>query len=132
MLDGGFIIRVASRHHVDHYPQPRVGDRSDIIYWSARNNYQFGWSYIPFKSLPAYVAITTLKQLKNGVRHRNLRLPLAGMWAAAGDSFRTWPQRSPASAGAYRAFQELSRRKVLRLSDVRAILKKNGKQLASA
>jgi glycosyltransferase involved in cell wall biosynthesis len=132
MLDAGTVVRVASRHHVDHYPQPRIGDRSDIIYWSARNILQFGWTYVPLKNLPSYFVVTALKQIKNGFHHRNVRLPLAGIWAALGDCYRTWHQRTPSSAGAYRAFQELSRRKVLRLSEVNAILVKNGKQLASA
>ena len=99
---------MASRHHVDHYPQPRVGDRSDILYWSARNNYQFGWNYVPLRSLPPFLAITTLKQIKNGISKRNLFQPLAAMCASVGDSWRLWDQRSPVSNGAYAAFREIS------------------------
>jgi glycosyltransferase involved in cell wall biosynthesis len=132
MLDAGALVRVASRHHIDHYPQPRVGDRSDILYWSARNNFQFGWSFVPVNKLPAYVGITALKQIKNGLHKRNLFQPLAAMCASAGDCVRMWKERTPVSGGAYAAFQELSRRKVLRFSQVRAVLQKHGKELASA
>jgi cellulose synthase/poly-beta-1,6-N-acetylglucosamine synthase-like glycosyltransferase len=132
MLDLGAVVRVASRHHVDHYPQPRVGDRSDILYWSARNNLQFGWNYVPSMRLPSYVVITVLKQIKNGISKRNLYQPISAMCASIGDLMRLWGQRRPVSQAAYGAFQEISRRKVLRFSEVSAILQKHGKELASA
>jgi glycosyltransferase involved in cell wall biosynthesis len=131
MLDAGMIVRVASRYHIDHFPQPRVGDRSDILYWSARNHFQFGWNFVPMLKLPGFVVVTVLKQIKNGICKRKPIQPLAAMCAAAGDFWRTRKQRSPSSTSAYAAFQELLNRKVLRLSEVRAILKKNGKELAT-
>jgi GT2 family glycosyltransferase len=131
-LDLGAIVRVASRHHVDHYPQPRVGDRSDILYWTARNNFQFGWNYVPLNRLPSYVVIMILKQIKNGIRKRNLMLPISGMCASVGDLWRLWGQRCPVSQGAFAVFRELSRRKILRFSEVSALLQEHGKDLATA
>jgi glycosyltransferase involved in cell wall biosynthesis len=131
-LDVGAIVRVASRHHVDHYPQPRVGDRSDILYWTARNNLQFGWNYVPLNRLPVYAGITVLKQIKNGVRKHNLRLPISGIFASVGDLWRLRGQRRPVSQGTFAVFRELSRRKILRFSEVSVLLQKHGKELATA
>lgn len=132
MLDLGAIVRVASRYHVDHYPQPRVGDRSHILYWTARNNLQFGWNYVPSTSLPSYVVITALKQIKNGITKHNLYQPITAMCASVSDLRRLWGQRHPVSNATYGAFQDISRRKILRRSEVSAIFKRYGKELASA
>jgi GT2 family glycosyltransferase len=130
MLARGMIVRVASRHHIDHFPQPRVGDRSNIIYWTARNFYQFGWSYVPMPQLVLFLIITTLRQIKNGFRRRLPLQPLAAMAAAVGDAWRTRRQRKPVNSSTFLAFQEMLDAKQLRRSQVTAILQKHGIQLA--
>ena len=124
LLDMGMIVRVAAKYHIDHYPQPRVGDRSSIVFWSARNFLHFGWRYVPFPTLIPFLLTTAARQLKNGFSKRCPTQPLAAMCYAVGDAWHTRRERSPVSAGVLYAFQELSKVSVLRLSEVTVILNK--------
>ncbi len=132
MLELGKIVRVASQYHIDHYPQARAGDRSRIIFWSARNFYQFGWRYVPFPTLISFLAVTSLRQVKNGIAKGCPLQPVAAAGCAVADAWKARASRSPVSNNSFRAFHELSRFSMLRLSELTAILDSHNVLLASS
>jgi hypothetical protein len=122
MLAAGYVVRVASHGHVDHYPGAIDRDKGTVIIHDMRNAMLFSWLYVPWPKLPVHtlgvVANRTLRALKRG----QLRYAMSGFLRGCAAMWAGRRERRALTPDAYRLMRSLITHRTLPFSQVEPLL----------
>lgn len=118
LFASGRIIRVVPAvHEGKHLRQPGRLSRVARVR-SARNDILFYWLYAPLHKLLPYIALTAIRNIKDGLREGGIGARLIGILSAPKHAVRHHLVRTPVSKDVFRRYRRLKRMGILPADDL--------------
>jgi GT2 family glycosyltransferase len=121
MLAAGYVVRLGSAAHINHYESPQR-DWARVDFYGRRNDLLFAWRFVPARFLPVHLIGTTVNGVVTAYRSPNPGRAMAGIWRGCLDILTRRTVRSPVSVPVYRLHRRLKKLGPIAFDDVIAIL----------
>ncbi len=124
LLMAGYVVRVASHGHVDHYPLPVHRDAGLITEYEMSNSMLFTWQFVPWPELIVHMTAVIVSRAYRALKRRELRHAVRGVFTGLTSIRNARGSRRPVSHSVYRLMRDLINNRWLPFSQVEPRLPK--------
>ena len=122
LLAAGYVVRVATYGHIDHYPVLVERDRDEVVERSTQNGLNFIWKFTPFPAVLYRWPLSFALRCWQGLCARELSPTMRGGLTALAAIVTGRETRTPVSYAVYRLMRQLVRSGWLPISTVDPLL----------
>jgi glycosyltransferase involved in cell wall biosynthesis len=121
LLSHGYVVRIASKAMIDHYPLRGPNQMKVVVFSTARNSLKFAFDWVPLVYVVPHLLVGIVNIIRLGVKQKQLSAAMSGIGYGVTDMIGNWSDRQPISLGIYRAMRYLIR-KPCRFSELEPML----------
>jgi hypothetical protein len=118
LLAAGYVVRVASHGHVDHYPGAIDRDKGTVIVHDMRNAMLFSWLYVPWPQLLVHMSGVVTNRTLRALKRGQLRYAMSGFLRGCAAIWGEQRERHPLTSAAYGLMRDLITHRTLPFSKV--------------
>lgn len=106
-LDAGYVVRATHAPPVHHFPSASGRNRSEIVWYGARNNFLFGWTLAPMPDAIVHAAGSAFNSARHAAREGKVFVSVRGALAGLSVAVRGAQPREPVGRATYRLARRL-------------------------
>lgn len=122
LLSAGYVVRVASHGHVNHYQPALKRDVSQLVEYHALNGIEFSWNYVPFPQLLLHLPASCWGSVKASIRRRRFWRGMRGLKNGLLGIFLGKYSREPMTRSNYRLMRKMIKNDAMPLSSLEPVL----------
>lgn len=118
LLEAGYVVRISSHGHIDHFPQLVHREVGQIIEYDMSNAMLFAWQFVPWPQLIVHMTAVIASRIWRAIKLHRLRDAIRGVWTGFVGIRMAQTSRQAVSHSVYRLMRDLITHRVLPFSQV--------------